>query len=142
MARRGQFPKGVSGNPRGKAPGTRHRATVAVETLLAGEVEALTKRCIEAALDGDMVAMRLVLERIAPRPRGRAIRFDLPEVTNSGDLKAAALALLKAVSLGELSPDEASAVAPLVEGARKAIESDELARRLDALEQALEGRGG
>jgi hypothetical protein len=115
---------------------------VAVETLLAGEVEALTKRCIEAALDGDMAAMRLILERIAPRPRGRAIRFDLPDVTGNGDIKKTALALLQAVAEGHVSAEEAAAAASILKTVREAIEVDELTRRLDALEAALEDRGG
>ena len=133
---------GQSGNPEGRAKGSRNRATLAAEALLDGEVENLTRQCIEAALDGDMTAMRMCMERVLPPRKGRAITFDLPEATNSGDVKAAALVLLKAVLLGELSPEEAAAVAPLVEGVRKAVETDDLGRRLDALEKALEGRGG
>ncbi len=136
MARRGQFPKGVSGNPRGKAPGTRHRATVAVETLLAGEVEALTKRCIEAALDGDMTAMRLVLERIAPRPRGRAIRFDLPEMKTAGDALTAINHIVQAVAKGELTPGEATSLAGLIETFRRTAETNELEKRITELESA------
>jgi hypothetical protein len=37
------FPKGVSGNPAGKAPGTRNRATRILEALLEGEAETVTR---------------------------------------------------------------------------------------------------
>ena len=89
-----------------------------------------------------MTALRLCLERILPPRKGRPITFELPQVTNTGDLRAAGLAILGAVSEGVVTPEEAVAVASLIKAAREAIETDELARRLDALELALEGKGG
>jgi hypothetical protein len=44
----------------------RLRATRAVEAPLDGEAEALTRKAVALALDGDTVALRLCLERIAP----------------------------------------------------------------------------
>lgn len=61
------FPKGVSGNPAGRKAGTRNRATMAAEALLDGEAEALTRKAVELALQGDTVALRLCLERLCPR---------------------------------------------------------------------------
>ena len=60
----GRFAKGHSGNPAGKPPGCRHRATRAAEALLAGEAGALTRKAIETALQGDVAALRLCLERL------------------------------------------------------------------------------
>ncbi len=133
---------GQSGNPEGRPKGSRNKATLAAEALLDGEAEALSRKAVELALDGDVTALRLCLERILPPRKGRPITFELPQVTNTGDLRAAGLAILKAVSEGDVSPEEAAAVAPLIKAAVAAIETDELSRRLDALEQALEGRGG
>lgn len=39
----GQFRKGASGNPAGRRPGARNRATLAVEALLDGEAEKLSR---------------------------------------------------------------------------------------------------
>src|SRR5215217_7256638 len=47
------FQKGQSGNPNGKPKGTRHRATMAAETLMEGEAEAITRMAIELAKGGD-----------------------------------------------------------------------------------------
>ncbi len=142
MARRGQFKPGQSGNPKGKPVGARNKATLAAEALLDGEAEALSRKAVEMALNGDTTALRLCLERILPPRKGRPITFTLPQMTNTGDLRAAGLAILKAVSEGDISPDEAVAVASLIKAAREAIETDELARRLDALEQAQKAKGG
>ena len=51
-----RWKKGQSGNPNGRAAGSRNRATLAIEALLEGEGEALTRKAIELAKDGDMQA--------------------------------------------------------------------------------------
>jgi len=65
----GRFGKGRSGNPRGRPLGSRNSATLAAEALLEGEAEKLTRKCIELALSGDTVALRLCLERFTPRAK-------------------------------------------------------------------------
>jgi hypothetical protein len=51
--RRGRWRKGVSGNPLGPPAGSRHRTTRALEALLDGEAEGLTRKAVELALAGD-----------------------------------------------------------------------------------------
>src|SRR4051794_21617888 len=80
------FQKGRSGNPAGRPPGVRNRATQAAEALLEGEAEALTRRAIELALEGDTTALKLCLERIVPRRKSRAVGFDLPRIDRVEDL--------------------------------------------------------
>jgi Family of unknown function (DUF5681) len=60
------FEPGRSGNPAGKARGTRNKVTLAIEALLDGEAEALTRKAIEIAKGGDLAALRLCLDRLAP----------------------------------------------------------------------------
>jgi hypothetical protein len=54
-----RFRKGQSGNPSGRPPGARNKTTLAAEALLDGEAEALTRKAIERALEGDTTALRL-----------------------------------------------------------------------------------
>ena len=49
------------GNP-GKPKGARHRVTLAAETLLEGEAEAITRKAIELAKAGDGPALRLCMD--------------------------------------------------------------------------------
>jgi hypothetical protein len=65
--RRRLFQPGQSGNPAGRRRGSRNEATLAAATLLDGEAAGLTRRAVEAALAGDMLAMKLCLERVLPR---------------------------------------------------------------------------
>jgi hypothetical protein len=124
------------GNP-GRPPGARHKVTRAVEALLEGEHETLTRKAIEKALEGDMVALRLCLERIAPARKDAPITFALPAVWSAQDAVEASAALLEAVSTGEVTPDEASRVMALLVGHKSMVEAGDLERRITA----LEGRG-
>ena len=60
------FQPGQSGNRAGKRKGTRNKVTLAIEALLDGEAETLTRKAIELAKLGDLAALRVCLDRIAP----------------------------------------------------------------------------
>jgi len=134
VARPGTFQKGRSGNPAGKAKGTRHRTTLAMEALLAGEAEGLTRKAIELAQDGDTVALRLCLDRLMPVRKDRPVPFALPPIETAADLTKATSALLSAVAAGELTPSEAAELGKLVDAHVRAIEVTDIQARLDALE--------
>jgi hypothetical protein len=135
------FEKGQSGNPAGKPPGTRHKLTLAAEALLDGEAEALTRKAIEIALKGDTTALRLCLERILPPRKSRKVALDLPKIEKAEDLLQAFAAVVSGMAAGELAPDEATAIAGVLEARRKAIETVDIERRLAALEQRNANNG-
>ena len=99
---------GESGNPAGRLPGSRNKATEAAELLLDGEAEALTRKAIELALDGDASALRLCIARIVPPRRGRAVNFGLPAVRGAADLAATMAAITTAAGQGMITPGEAA----------------------------------
>ncbi|MDE0878319.1 MAG: hypothetical protein OSB00_06590 [Sphingomonas bacterium] len=107
---------------------------MAIEALLDGEHETLTRKAIEMALNGDTVALRLCLERLAPVRRDVPITVTLPPLDTAADTAAASAALLAAVAAGELSPDEAGRVMTLLTAHRSIVETGELAERISALE--------
>ncbi len=96
----GRFTKGHSGNPAGKPPGCRHNATKAAEALLDGEARALTRKAIERALQGDVGALRLCMERLLPPRRDRPIEVDLPALESPKDLSAAMAEVSRALGHG------------------------------------------
>jgi hypothetical protein len=98
QARGKPFRNGVSGNPAGKAPGTRNRATLIAERLLDGEAEAMVRLVIEKAKQGDIVALRFCL--VPPR-RDRPVQFTSPELNSADDATKAMVAITSAVGSGE-----------------------------------------
>jgi hypothetical protein len=129
------FEPGKSGNPRGRPKGHRNKATMAIEELLDGEAEGLTRKAIGKALEGDMAALRLCLDRLLPPRRERPITFDLPKIESAKDAQAASSAILAACAAGDLSPGEATAVMDLVSTYIRTLEATELEARLSALEK-------
>ena len=125
----------AAGNP-GRPAGARHRVTRAVEDLLDGEAEALTRKAVDMALAGDTTALRLCIERIAPTRKDAPVRFALPTVTDAKDASGLAKSVLASVAGGELTPAEGSAVMALVDGVRRTMELTEIEARLSALEEA------
>ncbi len=131
----GQFATGNAGRPKG----SRSKVTLAIESLLQGQAEALTQTAVTKALDGDIVALRLCLERIAPAPKDQPVSFSLPKMHNAMDASEAAGSVLTAVSEGELTPIEATRVMGLIDSYRRTLELTEIEQRLQALE-AVEGK--
>jgi Family of unknown function (DUF5681) len=129
------FGKGVSGNPAGRPPGLRNKATRAAEALLDGEAETITRKAIEHAKGGDPWAIRLCLERILPARRDRPLDFQLPSIETAADAATASSALVAAVAAGELTPTEAAELGKLLESYVRALESTNFEQRLVELEK-------
>ena len=130
----GHFAKGQSGNPAGRPRGSRNATTLALESLLDGQAEALTQKAVELALAGDMAALRLCLDRILPPRRDRPINFDLPPIESPQDAATTVSAVLAAVASGEITPADAGEVSKLIEVYVKVYETAELVERIERLE--------
>lgn len=133
-----RFKPGQSGNPAGKRPGTRHKITMAAQDLLDGESQALTRKAIELALEGNMTALRLCLERIIPPTRERSVKMNLPKTSTAKGINLAAEAILQAVAIGTLVPSEGTVLSNIIEKRRFALETLELEQRISALEEKNE----
>jgi hypothetical protein len=119
----------------GGKTGSRHKVTKAVEALLEGEAEGLTRKAVEMALTGDTVALRLCLDRIAPPKKDRAVSITLPKVRTAQDTVQASSTVLDAVAEGNITPDEGARILSLLTAHKALIETCDLEVRLSALEQ-------
>ena len=126
----GQFAAGNTGRPKG----SRNKTTIAIESLLQGQAEALTQTAVQKALEGDSMALKLCMERIAPAPKDQPVAFSLPKMNNAMDASEAARSVLTAASEGELTPVEATRVMGLIDSYRRTLELTEIEQRLQALE--------
>ena len=129
------FEPGTSGNPNGRPKGSRNRTTVAIEALLDGESEAITRKLLEKAKEGDMTAARLCLERLLPPRRDRLVAFDLPPIESAADAANASSAVVAACADGDLTPSEAAQVIDLISRHVRVLEVVEIEARVSALEK-------
>lgn len=120
----------------GSKAGSRHRVTKAIEALLEGEAEELARKAVEMALEGDTVALRLCLDRLAPPRKDSPISIRLPKVYDLKDAVGASTSVLDAVSEGEITPDEGARVLSLLSAHKALIETCDLEARITALEQS------
>ncbi|HMA70399.1 MAG TPA: DUF5681 domain-containing protein [Xanthobacteraceae bacterium] len=130
------FEPGQSGNPSGRPKGARNKATLAIEALIDDEAEALTRKVVAMALDGNVAALRLCVERLLPPRRDRAVAFDLPKIETAADAVAASGAVLQSCAAGILSPGEAADVMGLIATHVRAIELHQIEAGLSTLEAA------
>jgi hypothetical protein len=112
------FQPGVSGNPKGKPKGAQHKVTKAAMVLLNGEIQALTRKVIEMALDGDVSALRMCLDRLVP-----PLKATLPPVqidmNGAVTLEEMAKVFVRAAASGEVSPDIATQLISAVSAAAR-----------------------
>ncbi|MFK4720541.1 hypothetical protein ABIE89_001641 [Bradyrhizobium niftali] len=135
-----RFQPGQSGNPSGRPRGSRNRTTLAVEALLDGEAETLTRKAIDLAVGGDIQALRICLDRLCPPRREATVTFELPKIETVADAVKAMAAIVAAVADGDLTPGEAQAVSGLVQNFSKAVETADLEARITKLEKANDAR--
>ena len=100
--------------------GSRNRATLLMEGLLADDAEAIGRKAIAMAKQGDMAAIRLCMDRLLPAPKGEPVAFELPRLEKPADSVAAA-EIVAAVAAGELTPSEAAELAKVVDVYVRAI---------------------
>lgn len=131
-----RFKPGQSGNPAGRKPGTKTARTRITEAL-ASDLPGLLETTKQAALGGDMVAMRLLLERALPVNKQACALLDLPAMQEATDLTGKATAVLDAIASGEVPPDVGAQLVTAITGAARVAELDALTARLDDMEERM-----
>jgi hypothetical protein len=125
-----QFKKGASGNPAGRPKGIkdkRHRYSEAIEAMIPKVLDSVFQK----AIAGDMTAAKMLLDRTLPTKRPEQERVQIPIKENTA---LNARDVLKSVFDGDVSPDVGANLLNAITGVFKAIEVENLARRIDALE--------
>ena len=122
---------GQSGNPKGRPAGTGEVAKL--RAAIADRVPELLAAMMARALDGDVGAARLLLERaIAPlKAAEQSQALSLPD----GTLTQQGRAVLASVAAGELAPGQGAALLGAIGTLARVAEIDELARRIEVLEE-------
>ena len=125
-----QFTKGTSGNPAGRPKGIkdkRHRYSEAIDSMIPQVLDSVFQR----AIAGDMTAAKMLLDRTLPNKRPEQERI---EISHTGNIPTDAQNVLRSVFDGEVSPDVGASLLSAITGVLKAVEVEELAQRIEALE--------
>jgi uncharacterized protein DUF5681 len=136
----GRFPKGSSGNPRGRPPGSRNKASLIIESLLEGEAEALGHTAIRLAREGSVPALKLCLERLIPPRTEQAVTIPLRNPNTASEVREAIADIWARVGAGDLTPIQAEVLSRILSVQLRAIEIDGFESRLAQLEQQAEER--
>ena len=126
----------ANGNP-GRKRGSKNRTTVVAAALLDGEAEALVRKAVELAKAGNVPMLKLLLSRILPRER--LVELDLPPMNFADDAVATLGAIINAVAEGRISPGEGASLAALIDTYVRAIDINDVVKRIDALETTING---
>src|ERR1035438_4117000 len=131
--KKGKFRRGTSGNPSGRPPGSRNKATLLVEQMIEGEGERLARKVLELALGGDLSALRLCMERLVPPRRDRPIHLNLPPIDTVEQISTAMTMVAAAIGEGQITPSEGEVLANLLVIQKEMIVAGEVEQRLEQL---------
>lgn len=128
---RGWLP-GQSGNPAGRPKGSKNKKTALVEAFENDGTE-IARVVIRKALEGDMTAANVVLQRLSPPLRARAEKVQF-ELTPDAPLTTQAQQILTAVSAGDVDPETGQLLINCIATFAGLKATDELEARINALE--------
>ena len=131
------FQKGKSGNPNGKPKGALNKSTILAQSLLDGEAEALVRKAVELALQGDPACLRICLERLVPPKKEAPLEIALPKIATMADLPGLLAAVTARLGEGKITLSGMSAILHLAEVFRKTLETAELEQRLREVEEMV-----
>ncbi len=128
-----KFKPGRSGNPAGRPKGTKDRRTE-LRALIKPHAPDLIAKALALANEGDVAALKLLLERAVPpyRPIGEAVTFPMPK---QGSLADTGRAVMRAIASGTLPPDTGRQLIDALAALGRVVEIEELERRIAALEK-------
>jgi hypothetical protein len=132
------FRKGQSGNPSGRPRGSRNRATILFQNLLEDDAEAIARKTVDMAKAGDIAAIRICMDRLAPARKTDAIVFELPRLDKATDSVTAAAKIVAGVAAGDLAPAEAADLAKVMDIYLRALATSSFEERLSRLEGEAE----
>ena len=122
-----KFKPGTSGNPSGRPKSD----TANLKPLLAKHGKDVLQKVIDTALNGDMTACKLILDRLYPALKPQALTVNIKA---SGALTEQGQAVITEALKGSIAPDTASTLMTMLSNQSKLIEMDELIQRIEALE--------
>lgn len=125
------FVKGQSGNPGGRKPGNANAAKLRQHIL--DELPPIIEMLIAQAKEGDSSSAKLLIDRALPPLKAQTEPVAFP-IASSDSLAAIGQGIIDSVSRAEISPDVGGQLLSALALQSKIVETDELIKRIEALE--------
>ena len=124
-----KFKKGISGNPSGRPAGQTPGAKL--RKAIEAKADEILQSVIDAAVNGDMAACKMLLDRITPTLKPQALPINL---VFQESLALQGNEIIKATVGGQIAPDIGSQLLAALSNQAKIVEIDDLTKRIEALE--------
>jgi hypothetical protein len=122
---------------RGRPKGSRNRDTAPAKKLLEEYASHLTRKLIAQALEGNVQALRICMDRLMPAPRDASVPINLSKIKSAEDVANAAEKVMRGLGKGDLSPSECERLMNVLESQSRVIESAGTEQRVQKLEDYL-----
>ncbi|UHD17391.1 DUF5681 domain-containing protein [Thiocapsa bogorovii] len=131
-----KFQKGESGNPRGRPPGV--VSQMKLRASIEKDLPEILAAMVTAAKGGDTTAARLLLDRVLPalKPADQPVTLPLAGTDLGGDGRE----IIAAVGASIVTPEQGGRLLAGLGSLSRVIETDELLKRVVALEAASHGK--
>jgi hypothetical protein len=137
MAKRGRPFEAGNKVGHGRPLGSRNKNTLIIEELLNESSESLLQKALSLAQQGNIPMLRLLLDRVLPRPKDAPVSIESLPIRTPEELLQAQESVMKELALGQLSLNQAQQIFSLIEARRRVLETQELEQRLRALEERM-----
>jgi hypothetical protein len=134
------FPKGRSGNPAGRKKGSKNLVTRALASVSEADAEAIIRKGLELAREGNPTLLRWCLPHIAPVQTSRPTHFNAPPIQDIPDVDPALAAVNAAFFSAEITPEERKAAEKVLQITRDILERRALRAEVAQLEQRVNRR--
>jgi hypothetical protein len=123
----------------GRPKGSRNKRSLFAKELLEEHSEAIVRKALVMALQGDGPILRTLLNMLLPRPKDLPCKIGPLPMGTTEDLSQTFDATLDGVVTGQITPSMAREIFGWIEGRRRVLETEQLARRVSVLEQSHQG---
>jgi hypothetical protein len=129
------FKKGQSGNPAGCPKGAKRAVTLLCDEILNDATEDIMNAIVAGAKALDPTCVAACAKYFGVVRRGRRMSIGLPAINKPEDILAALKHIAAKVEDGTISAEEAQDYSALVEKHSQAIQVNDLALRIEAIER-------
>jgi hypothetical protein len=121
---------------RGRPRGSRNKRAAEAQQILDEYTGPLMRKCVAKAMEGDMKALALCIERILPAMREPAVRIRMPKLEKVKDIDLALQRIVDNVGNGNITPAEAERFTVILQNHRDNVQDREYEARLTEAEKA------